>query len=173
MRVRFPPALFLNGPVTHRLEWRPYKTLVVGSTPTREGYFSFVSPKKCLTQAAQTAILNMQREQDDPVAQWIERQIADLQAGGSSPLGIARAELTDKVNSVFSCLDGPAANVTTRNLPHTARVSPAYSLRESDAGNTGSQCLRQEPGRPYLYLDCRLQNNPHRARRPRCLHLPG
>ena len=44
---------------------------------------------------------DMQREHHDPVAQWIERQIADLQAGGSSPLGIARAELALSVNSAF------------------------------------------------------------------------
>jgi hypothetical protein len=50
--------------------------------------------QKCLTQTAQTAILTCREKLHDPVAQWIERQIADLQAGGSSPLGIANAELT-------------------------------------------------------------------------------
>jgi predicted Zn-dependent peptidase len=28
----------------------------------------------------------------DPVAQWIERQIADLQAAGSNPVGIAKTQ---------------------------------------------------------------------------------
>jgi hypothetical protein len=28
----------------------------------------------------------------DPVAQWIERQIADLQVAGSTPVGIAKTQ---------------------------------------------------------------------------------
>ncbi len=40
----------------------------------------------------------------DPVAQWIERQIADLQAAGSNPVGIAFCETTSKVVSLFIML---------------------------------------------------------------------
>ena len=58
--------------------------------------------QKCLTQTAQTAILTCREKLHDPVAQWIERQIADLQAGGSSPLGIANAESTCKSIQHFS-----------------------------------------------------------------------
>lgn len=38
---------------------------------------------------------------NDPVAQWIERLPAEEEVGGSTPLGIAKAELTDKANSAF------------------------------------------------------------------------
>jgi hypothetical protein len=38
---------------------------------------------------------------NDPVAQWIERLPAEEKAGGSTPLGIARAELADKANSAL------------------------------------------------------------------------
>jgi hypothetical protein len=57
--------------------------------------------QKCLTQAALTAILTCREKLYDPVAQWIERLPAEEKAGGSSPLGIARAELAIKVNSAF------------------------------------------------------------------------
>ena len=37
----------------------------------------------------------------DPVAQWIERLPAEEKVAGSTPVGIARAELTDTANSAF------------------------------------------------------------------------
>ena len=37
----------------------------------------------------------------DPVAQWIERLPAEEKVAGSTPVGIARAELTDKANSAL------------------------------------------------------------------------
>ncbi len=37
----------------------------------------------------------------DPVAQWIERLPAEEKVAGSTPVGIARAELALSVNSAF------------------------------------------------------------------------
>ena len=38
---------------------------------------------------------------NDPVAQWIERLPAEEKVAGSTPVGIARAELADNANSAL------------------------------------------------------------------------